>query len=606
MKRIRKKLEFEERPICNAVNVFRERGNYLQRLEQFEKAILSYNEALRWNSSDVRSLLGRSLARVKATHYAGALADAAQAAELEPENCKAMQIKALTEYEKSAFERSLVLAHRGQRLRRVPPDFAECARCAEETVRECAGKTASKVLATAVTLLSQVDMKRETIDENAPKSPTRLRRMEPQQALQVQEISLAEKQKAKQISRLMASKYLERMAHDKYFLTALCKDERLVSANKQGSQKLQELAHKALADIEKRQAVLRERRPMYAARASEAAARARLSAARQLQMKRTQQQHATDARRLIQTAQAFSEERDTTKCLEAAEFGMEQISRKPISLLPSKDKYLQELHDIVANAFLDQKRVRETMSESDRERRAFILLGMMVSREPSHDSVLRVRPPAPPRDAKIRVRNLERFLVTSMKRSERCYLLHELARIYVDTRKSMKARYYAHKCQVEAKAGNQRVWVLNGLFLLARCHLLQNNRPEARAALMEAAGLARTYGYSEVAEFYDTCVEVCLEGEIITTQDATVEKRRKDLVNLMQDDDLKSEALHLFKRMSLVPASRRFSVLPGSRVEDNVPASAARRRQSIIPTAARPTTIARRKTHPLGFQVFDL
>lgn len=51
----------------------------------------------------------------------------------------------------------------------------------------------------------------------------------------------------------MASKYLERMAHDKYFLTALCKDERLVSANKQGSQKLQELANKALADLEKRQ-----------------------------------------------------------------------------------------------------------------------------------------------------------------------------------------------------------------------------------------------------------------------------------------------------------------------------------------------------------------
>lgn len=54
----------------------------------------------------------------------------------------------------------------------------------------------------------------------------------------------------------MASKYLERMAHDKYFLTALCKDERLVSANKQGSNKLQELADKALADVEARQVSL--------------------------------------------------------------------------------------------------------------------------------------------------------------------------------------------------------------------------------------------------------------------------------------------------------------------------------------------------------------
>lgn len=51
----------------------------------------------------------------------------------------------------------------------------------------------------------------------------------------------------------MASNYLEQMAHDKYFLSALCRDERLNSANRQGSLQLQELAHKALADVEKRQ-----------------------------------------------------------------------------------------------------------------------------------------------------------------------------------------------------------------------------------------------------------------------------------------------------------------------------------------------------------------
>lgn len=54
--------------------------------------------------------------------------------ELEPNNLTALQIRAQTEYEKCAFERALVLAHRGQRARQFPPDFAECARHAEETV----------------------------------------------------------------------------------------------------------------------------------------------------------------------------------------------------------------------------------------------------------------------------------------------------------------------------------------------------------------------------------------------------------------------------------------------------------------------------------------
>ncbi|KAF9824669.1 hypothetical protein SFRURICE_004126 [Spodoptera frugiperda] len=555
--------------------------------------------------SDVRSLLGRSLVRAKATHYAGALADAAQAAGLEPQNSRALQIRAQTEYEKCAFERALVLAHRGQRMRRFPPDFAECARCAEETVRECAGKTASDVLHTAVTLLKNMEIKRQSLDEGAPNALLRPRRMQPQKEQQVQEISRAEKQRAEQISRLMASKYLERMAHDKYFLTALCKDERLVSANKQGSLKLQELAHKALADVEKRQAVLRERRPLYAARALGAAARARLSRARKEQLTHTQKQHATDARRLIQTAQSIYEERDTAKCLEQAEFGMEQITRKPANLLPGKDKFLQELHDIVGNAFLDQKRVRANMSEADRERRAFILLGMTVSREPSRDSVLRVRPPAPPRDAKVRIRTLERALSMSTRESERCYLLHELARLNVDTKQPLKARVYATKCQTEAKASNQRSWLLNAQFLLARCHLLQNNRPEARAVLLEAAGLARSYGYGEVADFYDTCVNVSLEGEVIAS-DAPLEKREKDLVSLMQDDDLRSAARHLFKRMSNIPVSRRFSIMPGARVEESANASRAiHRRLSIMPKGPQPTKMTRKPNRTLGFQDFD-
>lgn len=66
-------------------------------------------------------------------------------------------------------------------------------------------------------------------------------------------MSRIEKQRSKQLARLFASQYLEQMAHDKYFLFKLCKDERMMSANKQGSQQLQKLANEALADLEKRQ-----------------------------------------------------------------------------------------------------------------------------------------------------------------------------------------------------------------------------------------------------------------------------------------------------------------------------------------------------------------
>ncbi|KAI8436009.1 hypothetical protein MSG28_004145 [Choristoneura fumiferana] len=599
---VRKKLVPEERPICNVVAVYRTRGNYLQRLEQFDKAIQSYNEALRWNSSDVRSLLGRSLARAKATYYAGALADAARAAELEPENLTALQIRAQTEYEKCAFERSLVLAHRGRFLRKLPPDFAECARHAEETVRDCTGSSAGPVLQSAIALFQSDDLKRDSTGELAPKTVKRRSRMLRQDTHQVQEISRVEKQKKIQMARLMASKYLQRMAHDKYFLVDLCKDERLASANKKGSMKLQELANNALADVENRQCVLRERRPMYAARASEAAARARLYQARRKQLARAQKQNITDAQRLVHAVAAVAETQDTLKCLEQAEFAMEQISRKPPKLLPGKEKFLQQLHDIVGLAFLDQKRVTEQMSEADRETKAFIMLGIAVSREPSRDSLLRMRPLAPPRDAKSRLRTLDRALKLSVRAAERCYLLHELARLYVDTKQAHKARFYSIKCQAEARGSGQWVWLLNATFLLARGHVLQNNRPEGRAALLEGAALARSFKFDDVSEFFDTCATVATEGELLAGE-ASLEKREKAMVSLMQDDDLRSAAQHLFKRMSTVPAARRFSIMPGTHPEDTTPT--AGRRASIMPRGAQPARLVRKAHLPLGFQDFD-
>ncbi|XP_045535820.1 uncharacterized protein LOC106721168 [Papilio machaon] len=593
-----------EKPVCNAVTVYRERGNYLQRLEQFEKAILAYNEALRWNSSDVPSLLGRSLARAKATHYEGALEDVARAAELEPNNLTALQIKAQTEYEKCAFERSLVLASCGQNLRVLPPNFADCARCAEETIRECSGLSATKVMKSANTLLKDVElvdhMEKDIFE---PVVIMRRSRMQKEPTHQIQEISRVEKQKTEHIARLMASKYLEQMAHDKHFLISLCKDERLMSANKQGSKMLYELANKARADVEKRQAVLRERRPLYAARSAESEARARLSRARKERLGHAQKQHEVDAKRLIRTAKTIFEEHDTTKCLEAAEFAMEQISRKPANLLPDKEKFLVELYNLVANVFLDQKRFKETMSEEDREKRSFVLLGITVSREPSRDSVLRSRPMAPPRDVRRRLRTLERILSLNGRASERCYALHELARLHVDTKQAYKARFYAHKGQTEARSADQRIWLLNMTFLLARCHLLQNNRPEARAALIEGASLARSYGFPDVAAFFDTCVNVSGEGEVGSSE-ALLVKREKEMVNLMQDDDLRSAAKYLFKRMSVIPASRRFSVLPGTHMDEN--ATKIGRRVSIAPKTQQPTRIVRKFQHPLGFQEFDL
>lgn len=100
--------------------------------------------------------------------------------------------------------------------------------------------------------------------------------------------------------------------------------------------------------------MLRERRPLYATRVMNPKEKKRLVNARKERLNRTQKQHEIDAERLIKAAKILGQERDTAKCLESAEFAMAQISPISVTLLPEKEKYLQQLYDIVGNAFLDQ------------------------------------------------------------------------------------------------------------------------------------------------------------------------------------------------------------------------------------------------------------
>lgn len=50
-------------------------------------------------------------------------------------------------------------------------------------------------------------------------------------------------------------------------------------------------------------------------------------------------------------------------------------------------------------------------------------------------------------------------------------------------------------------------------------------------------------------------MNISLEGEGGST-DSTIMKREKAMVSLMQDDDMRKAAENLFKRMSVIPASR--------------------------------------------------
>lgn len=111
----------EEKQLYGVLTVYRERGAYLRRLEQFEKAKAAYDEAYRNIPDDVRLLTGRSQVCADAVQPMQAYADAELALKLEPANMIARNMQARAMYTMSDFERSVVMNYRGARHRKQPP-----------------------------------------------------------------------------------------------------------------------------------------------------------------------------------------------------------------------------------------------------------------------------------------------------------------------------------------------------------------------------------------------------------------------------------------------------------------------------------------------------
>lgn len=103
--------------------LYRELGYYISRLEQYERALDFFDEAIRNNPNDRRALMGRAWARSKACKYQGALEDIREALKLDLDDLAMLAHKALNTYLNCEFEDGLVQNTRSIPNRKKPDCF---------------------------------------------------------------------------------------------------------------------------------------------------------------------------------------------------------------------------------------------------------------------------------------------------------------------------------------------------------------------------------------------------------------------------------------------------------------------------------------------------
>ncbi|XP_013139770.1 PREDICTED: tetratricopeptide repeat protein 25-like [Papilio polytes] len=166
----------DEKPrMLGALTVYRERGAYLRRLEQFNKAKASYDEAYNSAPEDVRLLIGRSQVCSDAVQPIQAYTDAQLALKLQPRNMVARNMQARAMYTMSDFERSVVINYRGYRLRRYPPYFIEGINQGVETIQDCIGVNAGRVMVDFLPIIKRSAI--AVVDEDEPEKQSHVSRI---------------------------------------------------------------------------------------------------------------------------------------------------------------------------------------------------------------------------------------------------------------------------------------------------------------------------------------------------------------------------------------------------------------------------------------------
>ncbi|KAJ2944244.1 hypothetical protein O0L34_g18225 [Tuta absoluta] len=546
----------EEKKVYQALTVYRERAAFLRRLEQFDKAKASYDEAYKHGPEDVTLLIGRSQVCADANDPQQSYADADAALKLDPRSMLALNVQAKAQYATCEFERSVVMNFRGSRERRCPPYFLEGIIQGMETLQDCVGKNAGDVLLEMKPIIRGQESYKNTAKDKERPHACRIPRAKAENKM-----TQLEKRKHEILSRVLAMKYLGPMAFDKFFLQELINDRRIPSANASGSRQIKSLAQQALQTLCEKQETFRTQRPYYAIKLAEKSKSNYLAKYKKEQLARERQVSARTADRFIHQIFDYFRANKMYNVISFAEQFQKFLDTRTPHTLPDKEVYIDRLYRAVGEAYLNLHRLSYKISNYSNRRRIAFLMGLPVGRPKSFDSITAIpRKHVEPITATEKLVNLIDMCENNFMR---CCLYYEMARLQITWKNYAFAKFYAKRCQAQAHEIDCPAWWMNGCFVLIAGDMQRGNQNDVTMAIEAALEYSKKMKEPIGTQaFLRNCAE--LVADTVPDENRARKQREQQILNIL-GDTTKADAEVLLKRISRLPPGRRFEVLPRKR-----------------------------------------
>ncbi|XP_024890821.1 tetratricopeptide repeat protein 25-like [Temnothorax curvispinosus] len=533
-------------------------GKYLLAIDYFEKASKSAE------AEDLRTLIGLYRALIKCTKYFAAEKLSEKCMKIDPGHYKVRQMRMEALFQIGEFGHSLVHAYEG--MRRHGVTFEHGAYQANETIEDCIGRNTSPVALLLLypwirrlwehreLLIGKFEEKENEL-EGVAKDEVRFKVNDPEVQRQA---------RMKRLQRVIAKMNMGYLTIDRDFLEEIVnRPEIVASSSKRSITELLALASTCYRNATYLQDLLRMRRPFYVTlfRRRKISKRRRMMMEQERKLRRNIVVVKADfLLRLLQAARINKDYPAFFKLVDHIKDSFDAYSDK---MFPLKQKCLDALYKTVARVYLDTRNLT-CLNEEMKMRYLKHHLGIRVATLPRDSDIAWMPTVNPKKTLKI----FRRRLVMASAPLELAWLHHEFCKFLIDIRRFDLARFYAKKGHDMAQKANCDQWVLNIDHLMLRLEIYQNNRNEMRDVAIQALAHARKLNIDCLIDFYERAMRVVDELDMERSGDFDDIAARQQLILELMPKEMKGEVDFLWRRMDVVPAERRLSVMPGCKPID--------------------------------------
>ncbi|EZA57199.1 Tetratricopeptide repeat protein [Ooceraea biroi] len=564
-------LKKEEAPeVFREAILYREWGHRLASLGSYPLAIDYFKKASKLAEvEDLRSLIGHCRALLRNAKYFKAEKLSGKCMTLDPDHYKARQMRMKALFQIGEFGHSLAHAYAGMRRHRMT--FEHGVHQATETIEDCVGRNTSPIaLLLLYPWIRRLNEHRELLigklKEEEQEEDEFEDIVEDESRFQVNDPEVQRQVRLKGLQRVIAKLYMGLLAIDKDFLEEIVSHPEIVaSANRSSTLELLALASTCHRNVMCLQDLLRMRRPIYVTlfqrRAIPKGHKMMIEQERRLRRNIIIIQ-ADFLLRYLHAARINKNYRTFFGFIERIKDKFDSYSDR---MFPLKQKCLDALYKMVAWVYIDTRNLMCLENEEMKTRYLKHHLGIRVAMLP-RDIDLAWMPTVNPKET---LKMFRRRLALASAPLELVWLYHEFCKFLIDINRFDLARFYAKKGRDLAQKTDYDQWILNIDHLTLRIEIHQNNRNEAKDAAILALACARKLDIDYLIDFYERAVQaVEAELDVERIGDFDGIAARQQLILDLMPPGMKGEVDFLWRRMDVVPARRRLSVMPGCKPID--------------------------------------